>query len=104
MAVVKDGNFDVKLSYKRNDEFAFLIAAYNKMVERIKELINKLYVSELNKKEAELEVPPGADQSALFIQHAGFGELARTEARRAGHQHHGHVAVRFFPVQPEQGA
>jgi two-component system sensor histidine kinase YesM len=54
MSVVRDGNFDVKLSYKRNDEFAFLITAYNKMVEQIKELIDKLYVSELNKKEAEL--------------------------------------------------
>ena len=55
MSIVKDGNFDVKLSYKRNDEFAFLISAYNKMVGKIKELIDKLYISELNKKEAELK-------------------------------------------------
>jgi two-component system, sensor histidine kinase YesM len=55
MSVVKDGNFDVNISYKRNDEFAFLISAYNKMLGQIKELINKLYKSELNKKEAELK-------------------------------------------------
>jgi two-component system sensor histidine kinase YesM len=55
MSIVEDGNFDVNLSYKRNDEFAFLISAYNKMVGQIKELINKLYKSELNKKEAELK-------------------------------------------------
>lgn len=55
MSVVRDGNFDVSLNYKRNDEFSFLVSAFNKMVSQIKELINKLYVSELNKKEAELE-------------------------------------------------
>lgn len=55
MATVQDGNFDVNLSYKRNDEFSFLISAYNKMVGQIKELIDKLYVIELNKKEAELK-------------------------------------------------
>jgi two-component system, sensor histidine kinase YesM len=43
------------LNYKRNDEFAFLISAYKKMVGQIKDLIDKLYVSELNKKEAELK-------------------------------------------------
>jgi two-component system, sensor histidine kinase YesM len=55
MSVVKDGNFDVNLNYKRNDEFTFLISAYKKMMGQIKDLIDKLYVSELYKKEAELK-------------------------------------------------
>ncbi len=55
MSGVKDGNFDTALHYKRNDEFSFLISTYNKMMGQIKELIDKLYVSELNKKEAELQ-------------------------------------------------
>lgn len=54
MSFVKDGNFDITLEYKRNDEFANLISSYKDMVSEIKELINKLYVSEINKKEAEL--------------------------------------------------
>jgi two-component system, sensor histidine kinase YesM len=55
MSIVKDGNFDVPLHYKRNDEFAFLISAYNKMVKQIKDLIDSLYISELNKRNAELK-------------------------------------------------
>ncbi|BBH22319.1 histidine kinase [Paenibacillus baekrokdamisoli] len=55
MRVVQRGNFDITLEYKRNDEFAYLFHSYTKMVRDIKELIDKLYVSEVMKKEAELK-------------------------------------------------
>lgn len=55
MGKVQNGNFDISLEYKRNDEFAYLFNTYKKMVHDIKELINKLYISEVNKKEAELK-------------------------------------------------
>ncbi|RKP54359.1 sensor histidine kinase [Cohnella endophytica] len=55
MRVVQRGNFDITLEYKRNDEFAYLFHSYTKMVHDIKELIDKLYVSEVMKKEAELK-------------------------------------------------
>ncbi|WP_162309303.1 sensor histidine kinase [Cohnella abietis] len=55
MRVVQRGNFDITLEYKRNDEFAYLFHSYTKMVGDIKELIDKLYVSEVMKKEAELK-------------------------------------------------
>lgn len=55
MSIVQSGNFDILLEYKRNDEFAYLFNTYKKMVSDIKELINKLYISEVNKKEAELK-------------------------------------------------
>lgn len=55
MKVVQTNNFDINLEYKRNDEFSYLIATYKKMVREIKELIDKLYVSEVRKKEAELK-------------------------------------------------
>lgn len=55
MSLVEDGNFDVSLNYKRNDEFAFLIASYNKMVRQIKDLIESLFKSEKNKRDAELK-------------------------------------------------
>jgi len=52
---VQSGNFNISLEYKRNDEFAYLFNTYKKMVSDIKELIEKLYISEENKKEAELK-------------------------------------------------
>lgn len=55
MYLVQNGNFDIMVDYKRNDEFGYLITTYNKMVNQIKELIDKLYVSEARKREAELK-------------------------------------------------
>ena len=55
MARVQQGNFEIKLEYKRKDEFVYLIEAYKKMVKDIQDLINRLYISEVRKKEAELK-------------------------------------------------
>lgn len=55
MSEVKEGNFDTYISYKRDDEFAFLISQYEKMMKEIQELIDKLYVTELEKNKVELK-------------------------------------------------
>ena len=55
MSHVKEGNFDINISYNRNDEFAFLVQHYKSMINEIKELIDKLYVSELKQKEVEIK-------------------------------------------------
>jgi len=55
MAHVKEGNFDINISYNRNDEFAFLVQQYKSMINEIKELIDKLYISELKQKEVEIK-------------------------------------------------
>jgi two-component system sensor histidine kinase YesM len=55
MSYAQEGNFDIQIQYKRKDEFTYLFSQYNKMILQIKELINKLYVSEVKKKEAELK-------------------------------------------------
>jgi len=55
MSHVKEGNFDINISYNRNDEFAFLVQQYKSMINEIKELIDKLYISELRQKEVELK-------------------------------------------------
>lgn len=47
--------FNVSIEYKRNDEFLYLFQRFNKMIRQMKELVNQLYVSEVNKKKAELE-------------------------------------------------
>lgn len=55
MSFAEEGNFDLVIHYKRKDEFTYLFSQYNKMIKQIKELINKLYISEVRKKEAELK-------------------------------------------------
>jgi two-component system sensor histidine kinase YesM len=55
MKIVQSGNFDILLEHKKKDEFGYLYSSYKKMISEIKELIDKLYRSEVNKKEAELK-------------------------------------------------
>ena len=55
MSTVKEGNFDISFEYKRNDEFSYLIDTYKNMLNEIKQLITQLYISEENKREAELK-------------------------------------------------
>ncbi|MGG1519313.1 sensor histidine kinase [Paenibacillus oryzisoli] len=55
MSYAQEGNFDIPIQYKRKDEFTYLFSQYNKMIKQIKELINKLYISEVKKKKAELK-------------------------------------------------
>lgn len=55
MSTVQNGNFEINIEYRRNDEFRYLVTIYKEMVSRIKELIDKLYLSEVRKKEAELK-------------------------------------------------
>lgn len=52
---IKEGRLDMKIDYKRKDEFTYLIESYKNMLEEIKELIDRLYVSEIVKKDAELK-------------------------------------------------
>ncbi|MFW6377655.1 MAG: sensor histidine kinase, partial [bacterium] len=55
MSQVKDGNFNSNIKYDYNNEFSYLIDQYNHMMKRIRELIDKLYISDIKKKEAELK-------------------------------------------------
>ena len=55
MSNIQDGNFEIQIEYKQKDEFSFLIAQYKKMMREIGELIDRLYTSEVNKKNAELK-------------------------------------------------
>lgn len=55
MATVKDNNFDIRLDYKKKDEFGYLIDQYKLMIEQIKQLIDQLFTSESNKQKAELK-------------------------------------------------
>jgi two-component system sensor histidine kinase YesM len=48
------GNFDEKVSFNSNDEIGMLGEGYNRMIQNIKDLINKTYILQIKEKEAEL--------------------------------------------------
>ena len=54
MRTVRGNNFDIDIRYNKKDEFGYLIQQYKRMIRQIKDLIDKLYVSDLNKQKAEL--------------------------------------------------
>ncbi|GIP32089.1 hypothetical protein J2TS4_12990 [Paenibacillus sp. J2TS4] len=51
----QEGNFAKRISYSGTDEFARISGAFNEMAENIEGLIQEVYISNLRKKEAELE-------------------------------------------------
>lgn len=54
MAKVESGNFDTKVTVKTADELGFLSHGFNKMVGRLKEYIDVVYVAQIKQKQAEL--------------------------------------------------
>ncbi len=67
MENVDHDNLQIELDYKREDEFGFLIEHYKSMMERIRDLIDKLYISEIRKNKAELKTKE-AEMEALMAQ------------------------------------
>jgi two-component system, sensor histidine kinase YesM len=55
MYVTESGDFNTPIAYDRKDEFSVFVDKHNEMILRIKELIYKLYVSEIKEKDAELK-------------------------------------------------
>lgn len=51
----KEGDFHKRIHFKRNDEFAQIADAFNKMGDNVEKLIQEVYVANIQKKEAELE-------------------------------------------------
>ncbi|MBH5318911.1 histidine kinase [Paenibacillus sp. GSMTC-2017] len=52
----QEGNFHKRINFKGNDEFSQISLALNEMGQNIGELIHKVYVADLEKKEAELDM------------------------------------------------
>jgi two-component system sensor histidine kinase YesM len=51
----KEGDFQKRITFKWNDEFAQIADAFNKMGDNVEELIKEVYIANIQKKEAELE-------------------------------------------------
>src|SRR5690606_24866882 len=52
----QEGNFHKRIHFKGSDEFSQISLALNEMGQNIGELIHKVYVADLDKKEAELDM------------------------------------------------
>ncbi|MBM7568494.1 cache domain-containing sensor histidine kinase [Paenibacillus sacheonensis] len=66
MRRAKNGDFDVRIADKREDEFGYLFLHFNGMVSRIKELINELYVQKLLEQGLQLKML-GSQINAHFL-------------------------------------
>lgn len=53
--VGEHNNFNISIAYTGSDEFSYLISQYKNMITQIRDLIGKLYISEMNKHQAELD-------------------------------------------------
>jgi len=56
LGMLRDGELTRRIQYSGQDEFSIIVVALNEMAENIDDLIQKNYVSGLEKKEAELRV------------------------------------------------
>jgi len=52
----KEGEFQRRIHYRGNDEFSLISDAFNEMASTIQGLIDEVYISKLEKKEAELQI------------------------------------------------
>ena len=55
MVQFQEGNLDIQMEVKRNDEFGMMADVFNSMVKNIRKLINEKYELNLLKKQAQLE-------------------------------------------------
>jgi two-component system sensor histidine kinase YesM len=51
----QEGEFHKRINYRGNDEFSLIADAFNNMVDGMEKLIDEVYISKLQKKEAELQ-------------------------------------------------
>ena len=65
--VSQDDALHIDIDYQQKDEFGYLIEKYKEMIREIQELIQRLYISDLTKKEAELKAKD-AQLAALQAQ------------------------------------
>ncbi|UVI29467.1 cache domain-containing sensor histidine kinase [Paenibacillus spongiae] len=66
MRKARNGDFDIRIKDKREDEFGYLFTHFNQMVAHIKELINELYVQKLLERDLQLKML-GSQINAHFL-------------------------------------
>ncbi|WP_051251465.1 sensor histidine kinase [Paenibacillus harenae] len=55
MRKMREGNFDIRIRSRTNDELGFLGESFNSMASSVQDMIQKVYVSQISEREAELK-------------------------------------------------
>ena len=89
MKRIRGGDFNIRLSYCKNNEFTLIITQFNKMIEQINTLINDVYVARLKQQDAQLkllesQIKPHYLYNCLnFIYHMSINENTDAAAKMA---------------------
>lgn len=65
---------------QKGDELQQLESEIKLLASKIKTSMDDVYEAQVNERDARLKALPGADQSALFIQHSGYHQLDGNQA------------------------
>ncbi|MGG4340739.1 histidine kinase [Paenibacillus lautus] len=99
----QEGNFAKRIQYSGSDEFAQISTAFNEMAENIEDLIQEVYVSNLKKKEAELDaLQAQIKPHFLYNTLSSISRLARLGETEKLHRMVGELAT-FYRLTLNQG-
>ncbi|WP_161952924.1 sensor histidine kinase [Paenibacillus sp. EZ-K15] len=99
----QEGNFAKRIQYSGSDEFAQIATAFNEMAENIEDLIQEVYISNLQKKEAELDaLQAQIKPHFLYNTLSSISRLARLGETEKLHQMVSELAT-FYRLTLNQG-
>lgn len=99
----QEGNFAKRIQYSGTDEFAQIALAFNEMAENIEDLIQEVYISNLQKKEAELDaLQAQIKPHFLYNTLSSISRLARLGETEKLHQMVTELAT-FYRLTLNQG-
>ncbi|WP_314586751.1 sensor histidine kinase [Paenibacillus terrigena] len=99
----QEGNFAKRVQYSGSDEFAQIAIAFNEMAENIEDLIQEVYISNLQKKEAELDaLQAQIKPHFLYNTLSSISRLARLGETEKLHQMVTELAM-FYRLTLNQG-
>ncbi|MCJ8012615.1 sensor histidine kinase [Paenibacillus sp. KQZ6P-2] len=99
----QEGNFTKRIQYTGSDEFAQIAIAFNEMAEHTEDLIQEVYVTNLQKKEAELDaLQAQINPHFLYNTLSSISRLARLGETEKLHQMVSELAT-FYRLTLNQG-
>lgn len=84
---VEHGDFNISISYKKNDEFQYLFSQFNRMVNQLRELIReayegKLYAQQAQLKQLQSQINPHFLYNTVFVLHRMASSYGLTDVTK----------------------